>query len=128
VNKGIRKLVTLFLAAIITVGCSNSNKHANVKVKALHGWEPGRAKSCMLLTGRSVIQGGKAGPDPKEMRCTDQRKTDPDEMNWDYVRISNVIVDEVSEKQFNNSEKWGVPMLCQELSASELKCVFDGTE
>jgi len=107
---------------------SQGTEHANVKVKALHAWEAGRAKHCMLLTGRSVIEGGKAGPDPKEMWCSDQRKTDPDEMNWDYVRISNLTLDETSEKQFHNTEKWGVPMLCQEASTSKLRCVFDGTE
>ena len=95
---------------------------------ALHAWEAGRAKHCMLLTGRSGTEGGKDGPDPKEMYCSDQRKTDPDEMNWDYVRISNLTLDETSEKQFHNTEKWGVPMLCQEASTSKLKCVFDGTE
>lgn len=116
-------LITMFL-----FGCSQGTEHANVKVKALHAWEAGRAKHCMLLTGRSVIEGGKAGPDPKEMWCSDQRKTDPGEMNWDYVRISSVVLDKASERQFHDSENWGVPMLCQEASTSKLKCVFDGTE
>jgi hypothetical protein len=39
----------------------------------------------MLLTGRSVVEGGKTGPDPKETWCGDQGKSDPDDMNWEYV-------------------------------------------
>jgi hypothetical protein len=120
--------VRILLITVLMIGCSNTTEHANVKVKALHSWEAGRAKHCMLLTGRSVIEGDKAGPDPKEMWCSDQRKNDPDEMNWDYVRISNVVLDEVSERQFHDSDKWGVPMLCEEAAATKFKCVFDGAE
>jgi hypothetical protein len=120
--------VRILLITVLLLGCSNTTEHLNVKVKALHAWEPGRAKHCMLLTGRSVTQGGKTGPDPKEMWCSDQRKDDPDEMQWDYVRISNVDLDEVSERQFHDSNKWGVPMLCQEALTGKFTCVFDGAE
>ena len=113
------------LLAIILVGCSSGGRHATVKVKAVHAWEKGRAKNCMLLTGSPVIQGGKATPDPKEMWCSDQRMSDPDEMAWEYIRIANVRLDEASEKSFHDSQKWGVPLLCQEISSSELNCVFD---
>jgi hypothetical protein len=122
-----RRFLAIILITAPLVGCSRT-EHANVKVKALHPWEAGRAKHCMLLTGRSVTEGGKSAPDPREMWCNDQRKSDPDQVQWDYERISNVVLDKESERQFHNSQKWGVPVLCQEASASKLNCVFDGTE
>jgi hypothetical protein len=118
----------LLVIVAIFVGCSSPHEHANVKVKATHGWEAGRAKHCMLLTGRSVVRGGKAGPDPKEMLCNDQKKSDPDDMEWEYVRISNISLDATSETTFHNSENWAVPLLCQEQTSSELKCIFDKPE
>lgn len=51
------KILLTGLLAIIISGCSTGNKHADVKVKAIHAWEHGRAKSCMLLTRNSVVQG-----------------------------------------------------------------------
>ena len=56
-------------------GCGDPS-HSNVKVKSLHGWELGRAKSCMLFNGGSVVEGGKRGSDPKEMQCVDHKKED----------------------------------------------------
>ena len=53
------------LLAYAAVGCSVGERHTDVKVKALHAWEKGPAKKCMLLTGRAVVEGGKSGPDPK---------------------------------------------------------------
>jgi hypothetical protein len=116
------------LLAIIVVGCSSGSKHADIKVKALHAWERGRAKNCMLLTGHPFIQGGKSTPDPKEMWCSDQRRTDPDEMSWEYVHISNVMLDKAGEQASHDGQKWGVPLVCEEVASSELKCVFDGNQ
>jgi hypothetical protein len=91
-----------FMATIIAVvyGCTVNgwNTYADVKVKALHAWETGRAKNCMLLTGNPAIEGGKATPDPREMLCNDRRKADPDSMNWDYIHISTVKLDETFGK------------------------------
>lgn len=120
------RTILIILLAIIVIGCAG-NKHTDVKVKALHTWEKGRAKNCMLLTGRSVVEGGKAGPDPKEMWCTDQRKADPNDMSWEYVHISNVVLDQAGQQSFHNSQNWGVPLVCEEVSLSELKCLFDGS-
>ena len=113
------------LFALVLTGCSGG-RHADVKVKALHAWEKGRAKNCMLLTGKPLVQGGKPIPDPKEMWCSDQHKTDPDGMSWEYVHISDVTLDKAGEKAFHDTEKWSVPLFCEEVTASELKCVFDG--
>ena len=85
---------------LMLCGCSSGNEHADIKVKATHAWEKGRAKNCMLLTGRSAIEGGRNGPDPKEMWCSDRRTNDPQDMNWEYVRISTVMLDQTSEKAF----------------------------
>lgn len=119
-------------AAIIVAvvnGCSvdGGTAHRDVKVKAMHGWEAGRAKNCMLLTGNSAIEGGKATPDPKEMWCNDQRKADPDSMNWDYIHISTVRLDRPGEKTFNDGHHFAVPLICEEASSTEIKCVFDGS-
>jgi hypothetical protein len=119
-------ITAVSLLALIIVR-DTGHIHPDIKVKALHMWEKGRAKNCMLLTGRAVTQGVKDGADPKEMRCTDQLSTDPNDMNWDYVRIANVRLDDEGEKAFHNSEKWGVRLVCREVSPSELKCIFDGT-
>lgn len=117
-------VIPVFLSMIV-VGCSNGNKHTDIKVKALHAWEKGRAKNCMLLNGNPSVQGGTPQPDPKEMWCTDQRANDPDNMQWEYIRISNVVLDEVSEKEFHDKDRWAVHVVCEEVSKSELKCVSD---
>lgn len=80
----------------------------------------------MLMTGNPVVQGGKAGPDPKEMWCNDQKKTDPDDMAWEYIRIVTVSLDDESEKSFHDGQHFAVPLICQESSKTEMNCVFDG--
>lgn len=121
------KAISIALLATMFVGCSNRAKHADIKVKALHAWERGRAKNCMLLTGQPIVQGGKPIPDPKEMWCSDHGGADPDEMNREYVHIANVTLDNPSEQAFHDRQEWAVPLVCEEVSSAELKCVFDGT-
>jgi len=78
------------------------------------------------LTGNPAREGGKATPDPKEMLCNDQRKADPDSMNWDYIHISAVKLDEKGEKTFKDGRHWPVPLVCGQVSQAEMKCLFDG--
>jgi hypothetical protein len=123
------KLSVAVIVVGVICGCSISGgtAHMDVKVKAVHAWEPGRAKNCMLLTGNPAIEGGKATPDPKEMWCNDQRKVDPDDMQWDYIHVSTVRLDAQGQKTFNDRHHFAVPLICEKVSSTQIKCVFDGT-
>lgn len=121
VDKLIRRGPAVLFLIVGFVGCSPSqNRHEDIKVKAANKWERGRAKHCMLFNGRPSVIGGKVEPDPKEMLC---QLNETSEMS--YSRISNLTLDDASEKLFHDPEHYGVPMLCQETSETELKCVLD---
>jgi hypothetical protein len=113
------------IAVVLLVGC-NAPSHSNVKVKSLHGWEPGRAKHCMLFNGGSVIEGGKMGSDPKEMQCVDQKKEDLNDMIWEFVYIGRVEVDAKAEEVFRETKNhFAVPLLCTRTAAQVFSCVYD---
>jgi hypothetical protein len=116
--------IGLLLTAVLA-GCGNPS-HGNVKIKSLHGWESGRAKSCMLFNGGSVVEGGKRGSDPKEMQCVDHKKEDPNDMAWEFVYVGKVVVDDKSEEVFRHTEKhFAVPLLCTRTDTRIFSCVYD---
>src|SRR5271166_614011 len=48
---------------VLVCGCSSHPAHDGIKVMSYHAWEPGRAKSCLLLNGNNVVAGGKPASD-----------------------------------------------------------------
>jgi hypothetical protein len=113
------------IASTLFVGCGVPS-HSNVKVKSLHGWEPGRAKRCMLFNGGSVVEGGKAGSDPKEMQCVDHKKEDPNDMAWEFVYVGKVEVEDKAEEVFRNTKQhFAVPLLCTRTATQSFSCILD---
>jgi hypothetical protein len=80
----------------------------------------------MLLNGGSGIQGGKIGPDPKEMQCVDQKKEDPNDMAWEFVYIGRVEIDGKAEEVFRDAKShFAVPLLCTRTATQVFNCVYD---
>jgi len=114
-----------FISVALLVGCA-APSHTDVKVKSLHGWEPGRAKGCMLFNGGSIVEGGKSGSDPKEMHCVDQKKEDSNDMTWEFVYVGKVEVDDKAENVFRDTKKhFAVPLLCTRRATQIFSRVYD---
>src|ERR1700719_1710908 len=121
-----RWLLASLAVLLSLVGCRSAPTHTNVVVKTLHGWESGRAKSCLLFNGGSGVEGRKPGPDPKEMQCLGPLETTPRAgMGW-IVYVAKVEVDDKSEQVFHDTSRhWAVPMLCTQVAVREFSCVYD---
>lgn len=137
-------LVAVLLAALLS-GCSAPaavNTHPDTKVKSIYAWEVGRAKSCSLTNGNSLIQGKPSSPDPHEMTCWDYKDlkdladrdpfldgiTNPDASPWRYVIVANVHVDAQSERVFRRADHFAVRVLCTRDSNTDVRCLYDGDQ
>jgi hypothetical protein len=119
------KRIALIFVALL-VACGNPS-HNNVKVKSFHGWEPGRAKSCMLLNGASAVEDVKPGSDPKAMHCYDDfEKGNVMSPAWEFVYIGKVELDDKSEELFRDTKKhFAVPLLCTRTETQIFSCVYN---
>jgi hypothetical protein len=86
------------------------NRHSGVIVKMMLPWGDD-SRTCQLFNGNPVVQGGsrtmKAG-DKLEMLCP----TGNIEGDWRLRYVGTVKLDDTSEREFDNPDKYLVPVLC----------------
>ena len=112
----------VFLASIFLIGCG-LRTHEDVRIFSFHAWASGGAKSCSILTGRAVISGESESGDPQKMWCFDDTKAFEGvppyntyvydgHKDFPYEIVAAVRLDRTSEKEFDDSSKWAVSVVC----------------
>ena len=122
------KIVGIIWITVLLCGCVNdssniaeslkSYRHSDMTVETVKSWPRYGIKECMVLTGHSLIVGGKDQLDPKAMACAD-------DVEFEYkYRMPHMTVDldDKAQKDFSESSKWGVPVSCTKTSDTQFEC------